>query len=729
MKLEFLKVRFRNFLSFGNTWQEVDLQNGLNLVVSDAERSNGFGKSSALFSISFAQFGKIQKNVVKNDIVNWQNDKNCEVHLTIKKADDIIEIHRGLKPNYLRIYINDVLQPQESDLRLTQKKLEEEILGWNIDMYESLISCNPNNTISILDTTAAKKRQFLENLFSDIEYFSILMEKTKDKLRSIKQKIDDNNIKIEYVQNHKLEIENENNQLEKELKETGIEKLFKLYNDAKDEYNKIIENAESIDENDIKVKEKELSKIESQISENDKMVSDIKEKLYRYKIDVSSLQKDLITAEKNLDLQKEIDEIDKILNQSKDMSQDIETIKSEIDAVNDNISKEKSKKSEIDAEILSLNKQLKNLTPDKNLKEKSICPKCGRNIKYDEIEKHFKNERDNTKKKIESFKKSLVEVEKNIKSYESHHKKLSKKHKDLISKENKAKELIEKKKYLENFIDTTLVYDDINDRINNLNDDIKSLEKDRIDIDGKTSILLLQKDDLKSKIDIYNQSKNKIVEYKQRVVDCENNYKWTKEKVKSLKSRIKTKQQKIQSLSEDLEKIQTLNKKLFDLQDYFTYLKETLKDGNIKSYVINSMMPHINKKVNDYLGIAEIDFFVEVDSWLNVSISGPHCRNDCKFGSLSGGESKVLDMIVKFALMEIAQLKAKTFPDILILDEFLDTSIDSYHIEKMIQIIKHKQEKDNLKVYIITHKGTIMEFVDGNLLKIAKKDGFSYISK
>jgi len=77
--------------------------------------------------------------------------------------------------------------------------------------------------------------------------------------------------------------------------------------------------------------------------------------------------------------------------------------------------------------------------------------------------------------------------------------------------------------------------------------------------------------------------------------------------------------------------------------------------------------------------------------------------------------------------MDISKLKAKTYPDIIILDEILDTSIDDYGIERLMEIIKYKQEKDNLKVYIISHRKEINEIDYGKILRVKIKDNFSYI--
>lgn len=96
---------------------------------------------------------------------------------------------------------------------------------------------------------------------------------------------------------------------------------------------------------------------------------------------------------------------------------------------------------------------------------------------------------------------------------------------------------------------------------------------------------------------------------------------------------------------------------------------------------------------------------------------------------MSGAEQKSIDLCTKFALMDIAKIKAKIYPDILILDEILDSSIDDFGIEKLMEIVKYKQETDNIKIFIISHKKEINEINFGNVYKVFKKNGFSYLDQ
>ena len=118
MLIELEKIKWKNFISYGNKWSEVDLLPGINIVLGkdvDSNRSNGSGKSSYLETISFALYGKILKEVKKVDIVNWKNGKNCEVVLYFKRGNDNYIVERGIKPDIFNIYCLLYTSPSPRD--------------------------------------------------------------------------------------------------------------------------------------------------------------------------------------------------------------------------------------------------------------------------------------------------------------------------------------------------------------------------------------------------------------------------------------------------------------------------------------------------------------------------------------------------------------------------------------------------------------------------------------
>lgn len=73
MILDIQKVEFRNFLSFGNIWQQFELEQGLNLIigkVTNTSTSNAAGKSALIESIIFGLYGKVTKDINKDQIPN-----------------------------------------------------------------------------------------------------------------------------------------------------------------------------------------------------------------------------------------------------------------------------------------------------------------------------------------------------------------------------------------------------------------------------------------------------------------------------------------------------------------------------------------------------------------------------------------------------------------------------------------------------------------------------------
>ena len=63
--IKFQKLRWKNFLSTGNYFNEIDfLENPTNLVVGE----NGAGKSTMLDALSFALFGKAHRKIKKDTI-------------------------------------------------------------------------------------------------------------------------------------------------------------------------------------------------------------------------------------------------------------------------------------------------------------------------------------------------------------------------------------------------------------------------------------------------------------------------------------------------------------------------------------------------------------------------------------------------------------------------------------------------------------------------------------
>lgn len=375
----------------------------------------------------------------------------------------------------------------------------------------------------------------------------------------------------------------------------------------------------------------------------------------------------------------------------------------------------------------TLEEQKKSLYPDYNLKNKINCPTCGENIDYEKTKEHFKAERKKIDDQIKEIDGRVKDIKYDLEQVKSQRDEEKTHRESLDEIKQELKSRMDKKKYLQTFISNTRQVSEIQGEIDEIEHKKESFNEEHRLQNDKINVLLLERDGYDLDIQNLQKNVNDIKETKDQLEIKKLSYEHKKSTKADVEKRLRTKKSKIEKAEKEQKTLNQSIRKLNDLRDYFEFIKESLKDENIKSYIINIMIPYLNQKVNEYLVNLGFDFYVEFDSWLNVSIHGPNSRNSCSLASMSGGEAKSIDLITKFALMNIAKIKAKYYPDLLVLDEILDSSIDAEHLEQLMEIVKHEQEKDNLKVYVISHRPEINDMSgSGKVYKVSKKNNFSY---
>ena len=152
--ITFQKLMFRNFLSTGNSFTEIDLRkNKTTLVVGQ----NGAGKSTMLDALSFALFGKPHRNISKSQIVNSINQKNCiaQVEFFIGKAE--YKIIRGIKPNIFEIWKGNTMINQSSHAKDYQKILEQNILKLNHKSFHQVVVLGSSSFIPFMQLQSSQQ--------------------------------------------------------------------------------------------------------------------------------------------------------------------------------------------------------------------------------------------------------------------------------------------------------------------------------------------------------------------------------------------------------------------------------------------------------------------------------------------------------------------------------------------------------------------------------------------
>ena len=92
----FEKIRWKNFLSTGNVFSEIDFTEGrTNLIVG----SNGAGKSTILDALTFSLFARPFRKISKSMLINSINEKDCVVEIEFTIGKNEYKVVRAMKPN------------------------------------------------------------------------------------------------------------------------------------------------------------------------------------------------------------------------------------------------------------------------------------------------------------------------------------------------------------------------------------------------------------------------------------------------------------------------------------------------------------------------------------------------------------------------------------------------------------------------------------------------------
>tara|TARA_B100001964_G_scaffold242969_1_gene319427 strand:+ start:1019 stop:2731 length:1713 start_codon:yes stop_codon:yes gene_type:complete len=303
----FKKIKWKNFLSTGNQFINIDLNKSASTLVIG---ENGSGKSTLLDALCFVLFNRPFRYIKKEQIINSINEKDCvtEVIFSVGKKD--FKIRRGIKPNFFEIYCNNVLLNQDASNVDYQKHLEQNILKLNYRSFVQVVILGSSSYEPFMRLRARYRREVVEEIL-DIKVFTqmaLLLRLKNQELTKNVQEI-----------KHKCDLLDEKYNLEKKHFETIKNKNENILSDKE---HLLKQNEEDIEKYNSKLSEidKELGYLKTSIS--DKL--DVDEKVNKLQILEAKLETNILNHKTNLQT---LQESDICPTCGQDIKQDVREIK------------------------------------------------------------------------------------------------------------------------------------------------------------------------------------------------------------------------------------------------------------------------------------------------------------------------------------------------------------------------------------------------------------------
>jgi DNA repair exonuclease SbcCD ATPase subunit len=618
MKINFIDVSVRNFLSFGDNFISFAYKPGIHAVtgnlIPNTTIRNGIGKTSLLVdSLSFLLYGKTLRNINKEEIINTTNRDNCVVKGTFSIGDKVYRVERGIKPNFLKIkeknlkeWLNNnewsddkdeenTDEPKEKkkektkeldSLKHTQALLEEKI-KISFTCFTNMVILSTNQSKPFLEMEPKDKRSLLEDILS-LGIYGRMSEKAKSKHLAAKSEMTilENNLKnaistFDLTKNRKESLFNETLRFEKE-KQNRIEEL-------------------------------------------------------NIKITTLTIEKETLE--------------NKIKNV--DFTNSIKQLEHEIDELTKTITSQQNNRSSITKEF-EMNKEIL-----EKLDHSEHCPLCHTPTNSPLINNYIN--------------------------------------------ELKSKNIV------------------ISDSIKKINETIELANNEKLI--NKEKLSKIRSNDEKLKI-----AKSKIRELANSIQMNNENLKREMDRKLEIKEIISEKE------FIELEKCVTDSEEKFNIAQkdfkYNKFIRTLLGEEGVRKYVTMKVLPILNRKVNHYLSLFGSDYNITFDNELKEKLVARN-RDVRSYASFSGGEKKRIDLSLLLALMDVSKERNSIDSNILVLDEILDSSLDTVGAESFLEHLKSgfKLACPDKCIYIISHKKELGEEKFDTIIHLTKKNGFTNIDR
>jgi DNA repair exonuclease SbcCD ATPase subunit len=412
----FKTIRWKNILSTGNVFTEINLTKSTNTLIVG---SNGAGKSTILDALCFGLFGKPFRKINKPSLLNSINQRDGIVEIEFSIGTKQYKVVRGLKPNIFEIYCDGILLNQDSSVRDYQEHLEKNIIKINFKSFTQVVILGSASFVPFMQLSPADRRAIIEDLL-DIQIFSSMNVLVKEKMTLIK----DNLTKVKYdieLTKEKIELQKHNIEEHKSHSNKEIEKKNEEIQTSQNQIESLTKDIQGIqkhidilqskiaDKSLVEGKSKKLVQLEAKLESN---IQKIKKEIEFYEsndqcptckqeIEESFKQKCILEKQEKQETQRtgltdigkqiesvntRIEEINKLIKHISEHNSEIIKHNSTISAITkyisktqkdiqdltnrkDNLEEENSKLKELNESLLTLNQEYETILNDRQYYE------------------------------------------------------------------------------------------------------------------------------------------------------------------------------------------------------------------------------------------------------------------------------------------------------------------------------------------------------------------------
>ena len=420
MFVDFLELKYKNFLSFGSNLTVIKFEEGFNLITG----KNGGGKSGGLLDpLSFCIFGKPYRKIKIRELVNRTNRKKLYTECIFKINDDVFKIVRTQLPDSIELFKNDQPFQLESSKRLIQDEIDK-IIGIDYNMFKQIIALAINYNKPFLEMQQNEKREIIESI-TNVKILGEMLKLSKINISSLKTQVDLNKTTIKLFEENLFSTNQRINELTlakqnfESNKQDDLNKILQKINNQTIELNKIqtiLTNLEKNKKNIIEFK-KELKELNKKLNEINKEINVDKYKIENSNKSISFLEQNNICEVCNSELTeehktKEKNRLNEIINECKNKIELNNKNKKDLTKEIDNISLEIENQNKIILDIKKYNEQIKWLKEEikNNIERENEIKLRKFDVDLNSLQKEFD-------KKSDEYLEILIKMKKRLKNY------------------------------------------------------------------------------------------------------------------------------------------------------------------------------------------------------------------------------------------------------------------------------------------------------------------------